>query len=64
MVVVPRDIRSMCFWNIHHTQVSTILLGSENIKYIYWYLSTDPDEPIQPALSLIENVSLCTLYML
>ena len=25
-----------------------ILFGSENMKHIYWYLSTDPNEPIQP----------------
>ena len=39
------DERNRCFWNVHHAH-SSILFGSENMKYIYWYLSTDPDEPV------------------
>ena len=50
--------RNRCFWNIHHTQVSSILFGWENMKYIYWYLSTDPAKPIQPKLMALFSFNI------
>ena len=32
------DRRNRFFWNVHHTQVRSILFGSKNMKYICWFI--------------------------